>query len=244
MVRSIEWTRERLETLDDLQLRNLMQNAANANRQDVVLLCEGVISTRPVKMSRSRNLVSRPQNGAKAFADEIAEQMGIFARGLGKRFDLSQETARLKLADAKGFVAHAWVESRGRAKTGGAEKTKKLQFDRLLSYRLGDASVTLSVFLLPSDELEKVRSQVSAPGEFLPDGVPFESSGRKGLYKPRAGTERYRFKDYASLKEALNAYANLVQELQTAFDVKPLGVLSDVNGTDREVRPGVTHDPF
>jgi hypothetical protein len=234
MVKSINWTRERLDTLDEQQLQNLMTNAINANRQDLVLLCEEVISTRPSKTSRSRNPRSFPQkNGAKAFADEIAEQMGIFAKELAQRFDLSEETARLKSAGAKGFVAHALIDSRGRAKTGGAEKTKKLQFDRLLSYRLGDASVTLSVFLLPDDGLDKVRFQINAPSHFLSDGVPFESSGRIGLYKPRAGTERYRFKDYPSLEEALDAYAVLVQELQAAFGIKPLGAPRDVNGTVR-----------
>ena len=233
MVKFIEWTRERLFALDDLQLRNLTQNAVNANRHDLVLLCEEVISTRSVRTPRSRNTGSRQQSGAKAFADEIAEQMGMFAKELGRQFDLSEETARLKSANAKGFVAHALVDSRGRAKTGGAEKTKKLQFDRLLSYRLGDASVTLSVFLLPGDDLEKVRFQVNAPREFVPDGVPFEASGRKGLYKPRTGTEQYLFKDYPSLTEALRAYGVLVQKLQVAVGIDPLGVPRDTNGADR-----------
>lgn len=232
MTKSVEWTRERLNALDDLQIRNLMQNAVNANRQDLVLLCEEVLSTRSVKTPRSRNRGSRQQNGTKAFADEIAEQMGIFARELGQRFDLSEETARLASANARGFVAHALVDSRGRAKAGGAEKTKKLQFDRLLSYRLGDASVTLSVFLLPGDELERVRFQVNAPREFVPDGVPFEASGRKGLYKPRAGTERYLFKDYPSLMEALQAYGVLVQQLQASVGIDPLCVPRDTNGAD------------
>jgi len=149
--------------------------------------------------------------------------MGRFAKQLSERFDLSEETAKLKSANYKGFVAHALVDSRGRAKTGGAEKTKALQFDRLLSYRLGDVTVTLSAFLFVDDEPVKVKYQVNAPPEFLPDGVSFEVSGRKGLYKPRAGTDQYLFKEHASLKDALEAYETLIQKLQKSFNISPLG---------------------
>jgi hypothetical protein len=229
MVKAVEWTRERLATLNDLQLRKLMQNAVNAGRQDLVVLCEQLIATRPLKTSRSRSQEPHLHSGAKARADELAEMMGAFAKELGRQLDLSEETARSKSANTKGFVAHTLVDSRGRAKTGGAEKTKKLQFDRLLSYRIGDTTVTLSVFLLLGDELENVRFQVNAPSAFIPDGVSFEFSGRNGLYRPRAGTEQYRFKDYPSLKEALYAYEALVRKLQAEFGINTLRMPRDAN---------------
>jgi len=40
------------------------------------------------------------QRRVRAFADEIAERMGMFAKELGQQFDLSEETARLKSAGA------------------------------------------------------------------------------------------------------------------------------------------------
>lgn len=222
MVKDFNWTLERLDALSEGQIRELMINAERRDRQDIVEMCSAVLAKIAPTRAKRTNAPRRSSSGAKALADELAEEIGVFAVALAKRFDLSEETARRMSAGTKGFVAHKLVDSRGRAKTGGAEKTRKLQFDRLLSYRLKDCTITVSAFLLSGDDTERVRFEVIAPPDMLADGRSLDLSARKGLYLPRSGTQHYVFKECANLRDALEEYGNLVGKLQQEFAIKPL----------------------
>ena len=215
------WTPERIHALSDEQLRVLRENAHQRKGADLVQLCDAELTTRnlsPMPVPRGKSM----RSGTTAVANEIAEQMGLYASEMATRLDLTQQTAKRVSAGTKHFVAHGLLDSKGRAKTGGAEVTKTLQFDRILTYRLKDTTVSVTAFLVKDQPIENVRFQISGPPELLPGGIDLRQSDRMGTFKPRSGTEEYRIKEFPTLQDALTGYEVLVRELQQSMGIAPL----------------------
>ena len=222
MVRRIIWTIESLNGRSDEDIRGIMANAIRLEDQHTASLCASVLATRNVQKFDDKPSRRRSGGGTSSIAAEVAEKMGQFARELSLRLDLSKETARRKAGGVKSFVYHEIVDSSGNAKLGGAEKTKVLQVDRYLSYRLGDDTITISAFLLPGEDKTQMHYEVHAPPSLFPEGIPLIETVRNTSYVPTGGTERYLFKEYPTLAEALQNYERILRKLQEMRGIQPL----------------------
>ena len=101
----------------------------------------------------------------------------------------------LKLLDAKGF-----------AKLGGHQRDGTVAVDRYISYRRGNGTVTLGVWLLKDAPIEDHEFHVSAPATMIEGGKSF-AEVRPGISEKDAQETRHirAFKDLPSAAAAFDA---------------------------------------
>lgn len=211
------WTNEQIEVLTDNQIRTLAQNAIRLKQPELANQCQEVLLSRGASSQLLKKNI-KMQNHEKSFANTLAEKMGIFAIQLNSEVDLSKETARNLSSGIKGFVAHSLIDSKGRAKVGGAELNGALTFDRILTYRIRNMTVGLNVFLEKGKKIEDVRYQVSGPKFILVEGLPIQQSGRFSFFRPRKGTEEDIFQEYNNLEEALENYKKFILKMRNFIE--------------------------
>lgn len=165
------WTSEKLAKLSLLELKQLLENAKERNQEDAVSLCEAELALRKpkskgVKLPDDFVRVSRSAEG-KLKEAEVSSRLIEVALSLSNRFDFSSETARSLSEGSTGFIPHQLLDSKGKAKTGGAQKAGRVLFDRYISYRLRDDVFALLGILLSEDDEAGVRYQVLGPASML-----------------------------------------------------------------------------
>lgn len=201
---SINWSKERIESLSTSEVQSLRENALTKGYPDVAAICDVVLSTRK---STRKSGESRSSSRTKVLEAECAKQLSDLALYLSSKYDLSSATASKMSADVKGFKAHQLTAKNGQAKLGGDQRTGKVAIDRYISYRVGNEPVTLTALLISRDAQEGLMWQVLGSEKHFTKFDSYsqlrsyasESDG--GLYK--CGLNFTSFSDAATLFETV-----------------------------------------
>lgn len=164
-----EWTDEKLQALSDAELKNLLANAERKSADDLITKCKAALQARNALKPRREG---KPRTEIKEFEHQMSEQLAIVGREMAEKYDLSEETAKAKSEGIKGFRAHKLLDSKGFAKLGGMQRDGSVAIERYISYRRGDETVYLGVFLPKDAPLEDHEFQVIAPKALLEGGKP------------------------------------------------------------------------
>jgi hypothetical protein len=162
-----EWTDEKLQALSDSDLKNLLGNAERKSAADLVAQCQAELEKRNAAKPRKS---AKPRTEIKEFEHEVSAQLAAVGKEMAEKYDLSEETARS--ADVKGFRAHKLLDSKGYAKLGGMQRDGSVAIERYISYRRGDDTVYLGVFLKKDAPLEDHEFHVIAPKALLDEAKP------------------------------------------------------------------------
>src|ERR1700716_2160231 len=122
----------------------------------------------------------KPRTELKEFERDMSGQLAAVGKEMAEKYDLSEETAKAKSADVKGFRSHKLLDSKGSAKLGGHQRDGTVAVDRYISYRRGNDIVSLGLWLLKDAPIEDHEFHVSAPPAMLEGGKPF-SEIRPGI---------------------------------------------------------------
>ncbi len=216
------WTDDRLAKLTTPELKNLLVNlpvAAKAHRMTEAEAADTCVRIQAM-MTKARSNAVRAQRGLRPMTldRKVAIDLGAFAESLGKRYDLTPETAKSLSAGMKGFRSHNLTAKNGEAKTGGAMKEGKLAIDRYISYRVRDVIVSLAFILFKDEPEENGRFFLVASDEVLSEGESFtELLGGKADYGWSAAfTARMNAMSFTDLATAGAQYEVLIAKLAPA----------------------------
>src|SRR6201746_2473712 len=165
----VDWTDDRIAALSDQDLKNLLVNAERKSATEIILQCQAELEKRNAAKPRK---AAKPRTEIKEFEHEVSAQLASVGKEMAEKYDLSEETAKAKSEGIKGFRAHKLLDSKGYAKLGGMQRDGSVAIERYISYRRGDDTVYLGVFLLKDAPLEDHEFHVIAPGRFLENGKP------------------------------------------------------------------------
>mgnify|MGYP001095835495 FL=1 len=198
-----EWTAERLEALSDPELKTLLGNAERKSADDLAAKCKAVLEARnALKPSR----VAKPRTELKELEHAVSEQLAAVGNEMAAKYDLSEETAKARSADVKGFRAHKLLDSKGSAKLGGMQRDGSVAIERYISYRCGDQTAYLGVFLLKDAPLEDREFHVIASKALLEGGKPIAEIRPTATDKQKQPADSgLVFKDLAGAAAAFDA---------------------------------------
>jgi hypothetical protein len=165
----VDWTDDRITALSDQDLKNLLTNAERKSVTEVAEKCRAELDKRNAAKPRK---ASKPRSELKEFEHEMSAQLAEIGKEVAGRYDLSEETAKAKSEGVKGFKAHRLLDSKGYAKLGGMQRDGSVAIERYISYRRGDSTAYLGVFLLKDAPAEDHEFHVIAPKAFLDGGKP------------------------------------------------------------------------
>ncbi len=165
----MDWTDARIAALSDQDLKTLLANAERKAATELVQLCRAALELREAAKPRKGPKLRSP---VKEFEHEMAGQLAAVGTELAAKYDLSAETAKAKSAGVKGFKAHSLLDAKGFAKLGGHQRNGSVAIDRYISYRLGNETVTLGVWLPKDAPIEAREFHVSAPAAMIEGGQP------------------------------------------------------------------------
>jgi hypothetical protein len=173
----LNWTAEKISELSLIDLKNLTQNASAKGNQEVVTLCEAELISRKPK---PKPVVGMPDGFKRATRSDlsklkeadVSQLLVEVAKKLSNRFDFSTEKARELSIGYKRFIPHKLLDSKGRAKTGGAQKAGRVVFDKYISYRLQNDIFALIGILISEEDEVGVRYQVFGPSTILTNFKP------------------------------------------------------------------------
>ncbi|MGB3505985.1 MAG: hypothetical protein WBA37_11455 [Xanthobacteraceae bacterium] len=198
-----EWTDERLEALSTPELKNLLGNAERKSADDLAAKCKAVLETRN---ALKPNRIAKPRTELKEFEHTVADQIAAVGKELAGKYDLSEEMAKARSADVKGFRAHKLLDSKGSAKLGGMQRDGSVAIERYISYRRGNDTVYLGVFLLKDAPLEDHEFHVLAPAALLSGGKPVAEIRPTATEKQKQPADTgLAFKDLAAATAAFDA---------------------------------------
>ena len=221
----MKFSDEDLAKLSADELRTLLANLRNAVATQRVSKAEAdntaerirtLLSKRPAK---GRN---RRAAGAATLERRVAEALGRVAEQLGRRYDLSAETAKRLSVGTKNFKAHQLTDKNGLAKTGGSMKGGRMSIDRYISYRVRDSTVSLAFLLFPGQPEDAGKYVVIATDDLMTAGDPLdtlvpEKSNEYG-WSP-AFRERMRAVPFESLDDAARRYEDLIAKVAPRLEV-------------------------
>lgn len=168
----MNWTDEKLATLDKGQLLNLLDNLHTQRESGRVAaevaddLSSRISARLPARAKTVRRKRARSQVMLEA---RVAQQLGSLAATLAERYDLSAETAQRLSNGVKGFRPQSMTDRRGEARTGGSVKSGRMAIDRYIAYRVRDSMASLA-FLLPADAPNEAGRYVLMATDDLLDG--------------------------------------------------------------------------
>jgi hypothetical protein len=165
----VDWTDDRIAALTDKDLKTLLSNAERKAAAEVITQCQTEIEKRDAAKPRKG---PKPRTEVKEFELTMAEQLAAVGREMAAKYDLSEETAKVKSEGVKGFKAHKLLDAKGFAKLGGMQRDGSVAVDRYISYRRGKDIVSLSVFLLKDQPVDEHEFQVIAPQALLDGARP------------------------------------------------------------------------
>jgi hypothetical protein len=199
----VDWSDERIAALSDQDLKNLLVNAERKSVTALIEQCKAEIERRDAARPRK---ASKPRAEVKEFEREMSGQLAAVGREMAEKYDLSEETAKARSADVKGFRSHKLLDSKGSAKLGGYQRDGTVAVDRYISHRRGNDIVSLGLWLLKDAPIEDHEFHVSAPPAFLEGGKPF-SEVRPGISAKDLQDTRHVlvFKDLPSAAAAFDA---------------------------------------
>lgn len=198
-----EWTDERLEALSTPELKNLLGNAERKSADDLAAKCKAVLEARN---ALKPNRIAKPRTELKEFEHTAADQIAAVGKELAAKYDLSEETAKAKSADVKGFRAHKLLDSKGSAKLGGMQRDGSVAIERYISYRRGNDTVYLGVFLPKDAPLDAHEFHVLAPAALLAGAKPVAEIRPSATEKQKQPADAgLAFKDFAEATAAFDA---------------------------------------
>ena len=158
----VDWSDDRIAALSDQDLKNLLVNAERKSVAAVVAQCKAEMEKRDAVKPRK---TAKPRTELKEFEHDMSGQLAAVGKEMAEKYDLSEETAKAKSADVKGFRSHKLLDAKGYAKLGGHQRDGTVAVDRYISYRRGNGIVTLGVWLLKDAPIEDHEFHVSAPAD-------------------------------------------------------------------------------
>lgn len=198
----VDWTDEKIATLSDQDLKNLLANAERKSVGDIVEKCKAEQAKRHAAKPRKEG---KPRSEVKEFEHQMSEQLATVGKDVAGKYDLSEATAKEKSAGVKGFKAHRLLDSKGYAKLGGMQRDGSVAVERYISYRRGDSTVYLGVFLLKDAPVEDHEFHVIAPQAFLDGGKPIAEIRKTATEKQKqAADSGLAFKDLPSAASAFD----------------------------------------
>jgi hypothetical protein len=199
----VDWTDDRIAALSDQDLKNLLVNAERKDATEIILQCQAELEKRNAAKPRK---TAKPRTEIKEFEHEVAARLAAVGKEMAEKYDLSEETAKAKSADVKGFRAHKLLDSKGYAKLGGSQRNGTVAVDRYISYRRGNDIVTLGVWLPKDQAVDGHEFHVGAPAAVIEGGQAF-SDVRPGIEETelQAGRAIRSFKDLPSAAAAFDA---------------------------------------
>src|SRR3954471_8639618 len=99
----IDWTEDRIAALSDAEVKNLLANAERKSVSDIALRCQAELDKRNAAKPRKPG---KGRSGVKEFEHRVSAQLADVGRELADKFDLSEETAKVRSEGVKGFRAH------------------------------------------------------------------------------------------------------------------------------------------
>lgn len=165
----VDWTDEKIATLSDQDLKNLLVNAERKSVADVAERCKAEQAKRHAAKPRKEG---KPRSELKEFEHQMSEQLAQVGKDVAGKYDLSEATAKAKSEGVKGFKSHKLLDSKGYAKLGGMQRDGSVAIERYISYRRGNNTVYLGVFLPKDASVEDHEFHVIAPGAMLEGGKP------------------------------------------------------------------------
>ena len=165
----VAWTDEKIAALSTPELKNLLANAERKSVDELVERCTIELTTRNAANPRAGG---KARNPVKEFEREMAEQIAAVGREVAEKYDLSEATAKAASVGVKGFKAHRLLDAKGYAKLGGMQRDGSVAIDRYISYRRGNDTAALGVFLLKEQPVESREFHVIAPLALLDGAKP------------------------------------------------------------------------
>lgn len=198
----VDWTDDRIAALSDQDLKNLLVNAERKSVAEVAEKCKAELDKRNAAKPRK---ASKPRSELKEFEHAVSEQLAEVGKEMAAKYDLSEETAKAKSEGVKGFKAHRLLDSKGYAKLGGMQRDGSVAMERYISYRRGNSTVYLGVFLLKDAPAEDHEFHVIAPKALLEDGKPVADIRPTATDKQKqAGDSGLAFKDLPNAAAAFD----------------------------------------
>lgn len=198
----VDWTDDRITALSDQDLKNLLVNAERKSVADVVEKCKAELDKRNAAKPRK---TAKPRSELKEFEHEMSAQLAEVGKEMAAKYDLSEETAKAASVGVKGFKTHRLLDSKGYAKLGGMQRDGSVAMERYISYRRGDSTVYLGVFLLKDAPVEDHEFHVIAPKAFLENGKPVSEIRPTATDKQKqAADSALAFKDLPSAAVAFD----------------------------------------
>ena len=211
---AIVWDETRIAALTNVDLLQLLENAVSLQNALVKDLCEREIARRPASVKSKRSRSATSPDPLRNRETELSAELGAFASGLAKKYDLSADTAREKSKGILRFQPHQLTQSNGTAKLGGLQRAGKCKIDRYISYRLRDRVISLNVYLAKDVEDNALEFQVFAPKELLPNGSDMKifRPGLEGEKESKLYPWGQRFDD---LQQAKRAFESVIAQFVT-----------------------------
>jgi hypothetical protein len=199
----VDWSDDKIAALSDQDLKNLLVNAERKSAAAVVAQCKAEMEKRDALKPRK---MTKPRTELKEFEHEMSGQLAAIGKEMAEKYDLSEETAKAKSVDVKGFRSHKLLDAKGFAKLGGHQRDGTVAVDRYISYRRGNGTVTLGVWLLKDAPIEDHEFHVSAPATMIEGGKSF-AEVRPGISEKDARETRHirAFKDLPIAAAAFEA---------------------------------------
>jgi hypothetical protein len=199
----VDWSDDRIAALSDQDLKNLLANAERKAVAEVIAQCKAEMERRDAARPRR---ATKQHTELKEFEHDVSGRLAAVGKEMAEKYDLSEETAKAKSADVKGFRSHKLLDAKGYAKLGGHQRDGTVAVDRYISYRRGNDVVTLGVWLLKDAPIEDHEFHVSAPADMIEGGKPF-SEVRPGISEKDLQQTRHirAFKDLPSAAAAFDA---------------------------------------
>ena len=198
----VDWTDEKIATLSDQDLKNLLVNAERKSVNDIVEKCKAEQDKRYAARPRKEG---KPRSELKEFEHQMSEQLANVGKDVAGKYDLSEATAKAKSEGVKGFKSHRLLDSKGYAKLGGMQRDGSVAIERYISYRRGDSTVYLGVFLPKGMGVDAHEFHVIAPKVFLDGGKPVAQIRPSATEKQKQPADSgLAFKDLPSAAEAFD----------------------------------------
>jgi hypothetical protein len=166
----VDWSDDRIAALSDQDLKNLLVNAERKSVAGLIAQC---------KAEREKRDAAKPRNGArprtelKEFEHAISGELAAVGKAMAEKYDLSEQTAKARSTDVKGFRSHKLLDAKGYAKLGGQQRDGSVAIDRYISYRRGNDIVSLGVWLAKDAPIEDHEFHVVAPAVMIEGGKTF-----------------------------------------------------------------------
>jgi hypothetical protein len=199
----VDWSDDRIAALSDADLKNLLVNAERKSAEPVIAQCKAELEKRDALKPRK---TSKPRTELKEFEHDISGKIAAVGKEMAEKYDLSEQTAKAKSVDVKGYRSHKLLDAKGYAKLGGHQRDGTVAVDRYISYRLGNDIVSLGVWLPKDAPIEDHEFHVAAPAAMIEGGKSF-AEVRPGISEKDLTETRHMraFKDLPSAAAAFDA---------------------------------------